>query len=60
MKVRCERDGMEWETAIGDYPTGKGEKYIDCPKCFRRYFREPDGSWESDRKLTILIDDKKG
>ncbi len=29
-------------------------KQINCPTCGRGYMKMADGTWESDRKLTIL------
>lgn len=30
---------------------------INCPTCGRVYVLKQDGTWESDRKLTILFED---
>lgn len=69
MKVRCERDGTEFEAVPRKYPSEKypfsvnqcqEEGYafpcrvIDCPTCVRGYFQETDGRWVADRPLTVL------
>ncbi len=64
IRVKCERDGHEWDAVPRDYTYLK--KYaeeegllhpvrvIDCPKCGRGYFQEVDGRWISDRPLTVI------
>ena len=52
-KVRCERDGTTFVTCL-IRESEQGRRWIDCPTCGRGYYQQPDGSWESDRKLTVL------
>lgn len=69
MKVKCERDGMTFETKPLFYLTAEYQmsekrckeegyrhpcRYINCPICGRGYFQETNGRWMSDRPLTIL------
>jgi hypothetical protein len=63
MIVRCKRDG----TIFAAFPqsttipvwndttvTHKTTSTITCPTCGRRYIREDNGDYVSDRKLTVL------
>jgi len=64
VRVRCERDGYEWDAVPRDYAYRREYaeedgydwpvRVINCPKCGRGYFQGTDGRWESDRELTIL------
>lgn len=69
MRVRCERDGTEFEVTPRAYPSEEHPfskkdceengyahpcQVIDCITCCRGYFLDSDGVWRSDRPLTIL------
>lgn len=69
MNVKCERCGAVWDATPHPYPSSLNPwskerceeegfafpaRSIDCPRCARGYFQEEDGSWVSDRPLTIL------
>ena len=64
IRVRCERDGHEWDavpqphTYREEYAKEDNYAYpvrvINCPKCGRGYFQETDGRWMSDRPLTVI------
>jgi hypothetical protein len=45
--VQCERDGLIFTAPVD-------ATAITCKGCGRGYLREADGSFESDRKLTII------
>ena len=60
MRVRCNREGTEFEAMVVPYPVPKGAKYIECPTCHRRYFYDSEkDKWESDRPLVILSNEEK-
>lgn len=46
--VRCEREGKIFAVRTLDCES------IECPICGRRYMKQENGSFESDRKLTIM------
>jgi hypothetical protein len=52
MIVRCNADSRIFPAIIVDY--FDNDKYIECPLCARRYFKEGE-TYSSDRELTILI-----
>lgn len=63
MHVKCERDGHKWFAKPRAYPVQgcqtydevkEGDMEITCPRCGRGYFLQADGTWQSDRELTIL------
>ena len=64
LRVRCERDGHEWDAVPrhlhvhDEYAEQDGYAYpvrvINCPKCGRGYYQETDGTWMSDRPLTVI------
>ncbi len=64
MLVRCERCGYEFNAEPRaysyrrEYAEQDGYRYpvqiINCTRCGRGYFQEIDGTWMSDRPLTVL------
>lgn len=52
MRCRCEHDKEEFDGVPTPLPTG--EAFIECLFCGRRYFKQDDGAYRSDRQLTIL------
>lgn len=60
--VKCETDGVLFLASPKTYTSRKdyrdtdkiGRKFIECPRCHRRYFSDGEANWRADRKLTIV------
>jgi hypothetical protein len=60
--VKCEQDGVLFLATPRTYISRAdfrdiekiGRKFIECPRCHRRYFSDGDANWIADRKLTIV------
>jgi hypothetical protein len=61
MLVRCERDRTLFSQEPIPRPhwteegVDKDTFTINCPTCGRVYVKKQDGTWESDRKLTVFF-----
>lgn len=62
--VKCNSDSTIFAAIVVPYITtyvfpdgttvNENMEYIECPTCARRYFKDSDGVYHSDRDLTIL------
>lgn len=52
MDAKCERCQTVFEADVREDP--RGRKYVVCPLCRRAYYLQEDGTWKSDRLLTIV------
>lgn len=52
--ARCNRDGTIFHATPVPSLVNKKVPSVECPTCYRRYTLRPDGSWYSDRVLTVL------
>jgi hypothetical protein len=67
MRVQCLRDNTTFDAIAIAYPSERrpttemcerGDRYIECPTCARRYFfHDKTGKWSSDRDLKIIRGD---
>lgn len=69
MKVRCERDGTEFEALVRPYPSPKkkskifhrnGDQCIDCPTCGRRYFLRDEQHLDNESVVVTGPEPKAG